>query len=182
MILSLFIAFFRVGLFAIGGGLATLPFLYEVSSNTHWFSHHDIANILAISESTPGALGVNMATFAGFKSAGILGSLFSTLGLITPSIIIIVVIAHFFSQFKEHKKVKQVLYALRPASMALITLAAYHVAKTSIINVKANIISEFFLFKAIALALLIFFVQKKIKLHPIFYLVVSAILGMVFQM
>ena len=182
MILSLFIAFFRVGLFAIGGGLATLPFLYEVSNTTHWFSYHDIANILAIAESTPGALGVNMATFAGFKSAGILGSFFSTLGLITPSIIIIVVIARLFTQFREHKKVKRVLFALRPASMALLTLATYHVAKTSIIQIEAHTITDFFLWKAIGLAILLFLAQKKVKLHPIFYLGISAILGILFHM
>ena len=93
--LRLFFEFFKTGLFAIGGGLATLPFLYEMGSNTGWFTAADVADMIAISESTPGAIGINMATFAGYKTAGIVGGVCATLGLAAPSIIIILIVAHF---------------------------------------------------------------------------------------
>ena len=86
--LRLFFEFFRAGLFAVGGGLATLPFLYEISDKTGWFTHQQLADMVAISESTPGPIGVNMATYVGFTTGGLLGSVVATLGLIAPAAII----------------------------------------------------------------------------------------------
>ena len=91
--LQLFWEFFKAGLFSVGGGLATLPFLYDISDRLGWFTHAQIADMLAISESTPGPIGVNMATYAGFTSAGIPGGVVATLGLVTPSVIVILIIA-----------------------------------------------------------------------------------------
>ena len=90
--------FFKTGLFSVGGGLATLPFLYEMSDKTGWFSHADIADMIAISESTPGAIGINMSTYAGFKTAGIPGGILATLSLAAPSVIIILIIAKFLKE------------------------------------------------------------------------------------
>ena len=90
--LSMFWEFFKTGLFAVGGGLATLPFLYHISERTGWFSAEDIANMIAISESTPGPLGVNMATYAGFQALGIPGGIFTTLSLTAPALIVITII------------------------------------------------------------------------------------------
>ena len=182
MIIRMFIEFFKVGFFSIGGGLATLPFLYELSNKTHWFSHNDIADMLAVSESTPGALGINMSTFAGYKTAGIAGAIISTLGLIAPSILIIIVIAHFLNKFKTSKLVQKALYGLRPASVALICIAGFNVASTCLINTNASKITQFFHLKAILLAIVLFFIQKRIKLHPIFYIVGCAMIGVLFQM
>ena len=99
--LLLFINFFKTGLFSIGGGLATLPFLYEMSNRTHWFSTSDIADMIAISESTPGAIGINMSTYAGFKTAGYPGGVLATVALATPSLIIILIISGFLQKFKN---------------------------------------------------------------------------------
>ena len=129
--LELIYRFFLTGLFSVGGGLATLPFLYEMSNTTHWFSHADIADMIAVSESTPGAIGINMATYAGFKTAGVPGGICATVGLAAPSIIIILIIAQFLKKFRDSKAVNRVFYGLRPASIAMITAAGLNVAVVS---------------------------------------------------
>ena len=93
--LQMFWEFFKAGLFAVGGGLATLPFLYDISQRTGWFTAEDIANMIAISESTPGPLGVNMATYAGFQALGIPGGIYTTLSLTAPAIIVISIVTPF---------------------------------------------------------------------------------------
>ena len=121
--IKLFWEFFQTGLFAVGGGMATLPFLYNISDRTGWFSHENLAEMIAVSESTPGPIGVNMATYSGYVTAGIPGAIISTSGLITPSIIIILLIAAFLKAFHDNKYVLGAFYWLRPASAAMITAA-----------------------------------------------------------
>ena len=106
--LRLYFEFFKTGLFSVGGGMATLPFLYAMSDKTGWFTHELLADMVAVSESTPGPIGVNMATYVGFASAGVLGSIVATLGLISPSIIIILIIAGFLQKFRQSKAVDAV--------------------------------------------------------------------------
>ena len=118
-LLRLVFEFFKTGLFSIGGGLATLPFLYEMSDHTGWFTHTDIADMIAVSESTPGAIGINMATYAGYKTSGILGGFCATVGLAMPSIIIILIVAHFLNKFRDSRYVARAFYGLRPASIAM---------------------------------------------------------------
>lgn len=137
IILQLFWEFFKTGLFAVGGGLATLPFLYRMSEATGWFTAGDIADLIAVSESTPGPLGVNMATYVGFKSVGLFGGVISTLGLICPSIVVIIIISRILEKFKESPAVQKVFYGLRPASTALITAAGLGVAKIALLHMEA---------------------------------------------
>ena len=141
ILLDLFFAFFKVGLFAIGGGLATLPFLYELTKKYDWITVSDISNLVAISESTPGPLGINMATYVGFLQSGVAGAVTASLGLVVPSIIIIVVIAKFLSKFRDSKIVKDVFYGLRAASTALIAVAGLGVARLAFFGEK---MTEFF--------------------------------------
>lgn len=180
--LQLFIEFFRAGLFAIGGGLATLPFLYDISQRTNWFTEADIANMIAVSESTPGPIGVNMATYTGFTSGGFLGSIISTFGLIAPSIIIIVIIAQFLKKFKENSTVQSVFYGLRPASTALIAAAGFSVVKISLFNLSNTSLVSIFNWKAIVMAVILFFAIKKYKKHPVFYIAISALIGVIFKL
>ena len=184
--LLLFINFFKTGLFSIGGGLATLPFLYEMSNRTHWFSTSDIADMIAISESTPGAIGINMSTYAGFKTAGYPGGVLATVALATPSLIIILIISGFLQKFKESRHVQNALYGLRPASIAMITAAGLNVAKVALINLDAFQAShnpaDLFLWKAILLGIIIFGGQKLFpKIHPVAFIVFSAVIGVVFR-
>ena len=184
-LLRLMFEFFKTGLFSVGGGLATLPFLYEMSDKTGWFSHADIADMIAISESTPGAIGINMSTYAGFKTAGILGGILATLSLAAPSVIIILIIAKFLNKFRDNPHVEGAFYGLRPASIAMITAAGLNVAKVALVNFTAfeasGNVADLFLPKAIILAVLIFIGQQKLKWSPIIFLAIAAVVGIVFK-
>lgn len=184
--LRLFFEFFKTGLFSIGGGLATLPFLYEMSNTTHWFTHADIADMIAISESTPGAIGINMSTYAGFKTAGYPGGIIATIALATPSLIIILIISGFLNKFQSSRHVQNALYGLRPASIAMITAAGLNVAKVALVNLDAfaasHKLTDLFLWKAILLGVVIFGGQKLFpKIHPIAFIAFSAVVGVVFR-
>lgn len=184
--LQLFYEFFKVGLFAIGGGLATLPFLYDLSARTNWFTSAQLADMIAVSESTPGPIGVNMATYGGFNAAGILGGVVATLGLITPSIIIILIVAKFLKRFSEAKLVKDVFYGLRPATAALIAAAGFQVVKISLLNLELFLqnwnFAQLFQWKALILFALLMFLTNKFKKHPVVYIAGAAVVGIVVQL
>ena len=182
--LRLFIEFFKTGLFSIGGGLATLPFLYEMSNNTGWFTTADIADMIAISESTPGPIGINMSTYAGFTTAGVLGGVIASVGLAAPAIIITLIIAKFLEKFRNNRFVEGAFYGLRPASIAMITAAGLNVARVALVNMDAlaaGNYGEFFLWKAILLSVAIFIAQKKLKWSPVIFIAIAAVVGIVFQ-
>ena len=190
-LVQLFFEFCRVGLFSVGGGLATIPFLTDLGERTGWFTSGQLADMIAISESTPGPMGVNMATYVGFTSAGVLGGVVSTLGLIFPSIVIILVISQFLQKFRQSKAVDAVFYGLRAASVALITAAMLQVAKIALMfhEVPASeywpASIELFYWPAIILAVAIFVCVKFTplkKLHPIVFIALAAVVGIVFQM
>ena len=174
--IELFFSFLKIGLFAVGGGLATLPFLYELAEKTDWISISDISNMVAISESTPGPLGVNMATYVGFFNSGPVGSAVATLGLIIPSIIISLIIAGMLEKFSNSKAVKDVFYGLRAASCALITVAGIGVAKLAFFGEKVT-----FFWQGAVLAILLFIGIKKLKWHPVVFIAISAVVGIIFK-
>lgn len=177
----LFFEFFKIGLFAIGGGLATLPFLYNLC-NIHpdWLTKSSLLDMVAISESTPGALGVNMATYVGYTIEQVSGAIISTLGLVTPSIIVIVIIAGFLNKFKDSPTVEKVFYGVRPASIGLVMAAGFLVIKEALLNMSAlnNFdIMGLFKFKSIIFAIILYIGLVKFKLHPIWYIFIAAIVG-----
>ena len=182
-LLLLFFEFAKVGLFSIGGGLATIPFLYDLAERrSDWFTAKDVADMIAISESTPGPIGVNMATYAGYNTAGILGGIVATLGLVAPAIIVIYIVAKILAAFKDNKYVKGAFTGLRPASIGLISAALYGVVKIALLHVdkftqSKNILS-LFNFKAIIFAVILFTLQKIFKkLHPIALIGIAAVVG-----
>lgn len=181
ILLRLFWEFFKTGLFAVGGGLATLPFLYEMSAKTAWFSIHDIANLVAVSESTPGPMGVNMATYTGFTTAGIVGSVIAPLGLVTPSIIIIIIVSNILNKFKENKYVQYAFYGLRAASVAMVVNALIGIAKLAFYkDVAGNLLDVFNVrWAALVIAAACFFAFRKFKGHPVLYILISAVVGIV---
>lgn len=183
--LELFYEFFKAGLFAIVGGLATLPFLYDIADKTGWYSYEQLADMVAVSESTPGPIGVNMATYVGFESGGLPGSLAATIGVVTPSVIVIFIVARFLNRFAENKRVQGALYGLRAASVALIAAACFLVVKLSLLNVplflEGGRILDLFRWEAVLLAVLLYVAMKKVKLHPAVFLAVSAVIGIVFR-
>ena len=186
--LRLFYEFFKVGLFSIGGGLATIPFLTDLGSRTGWFTAGELANMIAISESTPGPMGVNMATYVGFHMGGVPGGIIATLGLICPSILVILIIAGFLKKFRESRGVDAVFYGIRPASTALIAAALAEVCAIALLNLDAfsagGGAAALFHWKAVALAVLVFLclqLKPLKKLHPIAFIAASALIGVVFQ-
>ena len=116
----LFVEFFKVGLFSFGGGYATLPFLYQIADQYKWYSAKDLVDMLAISSITPGPVGLNVATFAGFKSADLLGALISSIALLFPSLLIVIAIYKILNKFENNFYVKAILYSIKPAGCALI--------------------------------------------------------------
>lgn len=193
--LLLFWEFFKTGLFAIGGGMATIPFLSDMA-NKHpdWFTQTDLSNMIAVGESTPGPIGVNMATYVGYITGSdygtfgaILGAIIATIGLITPSIIIVLIIAAILKSFKDNKYVNNAFYGLRPASTGLIATAGMGVIMTTLITVGGTATHTIiFNWKGIALAVVIWVLTNLIKktkgLHPIVFIALSAIVGIIFKM
>lgn len=187
--LELFWEFFKVGLFSIGGGMATIPFLYDISDKTGWFTYNELANMIAVGESTPGPIGVNMATYVGYMtgmdvaglSTALLGAVTATMGLIVPDIGVILVIAMLLKSFRDNRYVNTAFYGLRPASMGLIAAAGLSVAVTNLLPA-----GEMFNWKGLVLGILLWvftnIVKPTKKLHPIVFILASAVVGIVFSM
>ena len=195
--LRLFWEFFKTGLFAVGGGMATLPFLKDIGQSTGWYTYTDLMNMLAVSESTPGPIGINMATYVGFTVAGVPGALIATIGEITPSIIVILIVAAMLKKFRDSKYVNNAFYGLRPASTGLIGAACVAVVLevltyVSVQTPAGSIVNTFSLTGsgllnwpglALAAVLLVLtnWVKPTKKLHPIVFIALSAVVGVVFQ-
>ena len=177
--LQLFYEFFKTGLFAVGGGMATLPFLYEMSAKMGWFTEAQLTDMIAVGECTPGPIGVNMATYAGFTTAGLPGAVIATLGLVTPCVIVILIIASFLERFRTNRLVEGAFYGLRPASTALITAAGLRVLQESFFPAELSLAALGWRLVALgAVLILLTRVVKKTKgLHPIVFIALSAAVG-----
>ena len=188
--LQLFIEFFKAGLFAVGGGMATIPFLFDISDKTGWFTHGQLTDMIAISESTPGPIGVNMATYVGYTTSGIPGAIIATLGLITPSIIVILIIAGFLKAFKDNKYVQSAFYGLRPASTGLIAAAGLGVVTLVVLNqdkyALTGSIMDLINIPNIILMLILYYFTAKCKktkgLHAAAFIAASAVIGIVLRL
>lgn len=188
-IIRLFYEFLKIGLFSVGGGMATLPFLYDMSDKTGWFTYAQIADMLAVSESTPGPIGINMATYVGYTTAGIPGALAATIGIIIPGIALVLIITAILDKFRNNVYVEGAFYGLRPASVGLITAAGILVVEISLMNTalyqQTGSIIDLFQWKAIVLAALLLVLTRWVKktkgLHPVYFIVFSAVVGIVFH-
>lgn len=210
---KLYFQFFKVGFLAFGGGLATIPFLQELGNATGWFSAEELANMIAVSESTPGAMGINMSTYVGYTVINnafgnyflsFVGSMISTLGLVTPSIVVIEIVALFLNKFKTNKWVEYAFYGLRAASIGLMIAAAYSILEISLMQ-NSDIVQVFkdtfdgihlktffpnlglsldkiFNWKNIAVGTIIGITIFKYKKHPILYIACGAVLGILLWM
>ena len=194
---KLFWEFCKTGLFAIGGGMATVPFLREIADKTGWFTAGQLADMIAVSESTPGPLGVNMATYVGYTVGssqlgspwmGIVGAVVATLGLIFPSIVIVLCISFFLKRFRTSTLVDAALYGLRPASVALISAAGVEIVLFAILRVDSiyQIGAAQFSWKSVLLAAGVYtgtnLIPKLKKVHPIWFILLSAIVGVILKM
>ncbi|MEY8410968.1 chromate transporter [Lachnospiraceae bacterium 62-26] len=175
--------FFKIGLFSIGGGMATLPFLMDLTNKYDWFTVSELTNMVAISESTPGPVGINMATYAGYNAAGVLGAIVATLALTAPAWIIIILIAKFLENFSENKNVKAAFYGIRPAVAALIGYAVWELLKIALVSaaegkIQVNMVNAIVCVAAFALLQ----IKKLGKLHPLAWIAAGACIGVVLKM
>jgi len=188
-LLTLFYEFFKIGLFTFGGGYAMIPMIREIVEVHGWADSTEIINFIAISESTPGPFAVNIATFVGGRTAGLLGSVAATLGVILPSFIIILLISRFFKSFQNNKLVKGGLYGIRPAVIGLILAAGALVLLSNLFGVKTlsglwsgGVSGVDWISLGISAVIFALSLLKKGKkrIHPIFLIAISAALGIVF--
>lgn len=191
-LLLMCLEFMKTGLFAVGGGLATIPFLYEMSDNYGWFSHHDILNFIAVAESTPGPIGINMATYAGFLTHSWYGSLLATFSLVLPSVVVVLIVAKLLDKFKNNRFVIGGFHVLRPASTALIGAATLNVVLVVFFDVEKitfdmfGQIGQIFThvnWIAILICAVVFAAIRKFnKVHPLVFILICAALGIVLKL
>lgn len=183
LLLQLFWEFFKTGLFAIGGGLATLPFLSAISDKYGWFSQATLTDMIAVSESTPGPIGINMSTYAGYTTGGFWGALVATVAIVLPSVIIILIVSRFLARFDQSPLVQHAFYGLRPAVCGLIAAAGWSVISGSLLHLgTAEGLLALFNWRAILLFGALLFGILKFKKHPVVYLSIAALCGIVFGM
>ena len=183
-LLLLFYEFFKAGLFAVGGGLATVPFIREMGATYGWITEAQLADIIAVAESTPGPIGVNAATYVGFTVAGIPGAIFATIGLVTPPVIIIVLIAKAIDKYYTSHTVQSLFSGLRPAAVGLITAAGFSLLLVAL-NIKADFVGFSFaadystLVRVGLFAIFLFFTfwKKTQKIHPLFFILAGGACG-----
>ena len=182
ILLKLFWEYLKIGFFAIGGGLATIPFLLELAEKEGWFTIEQLTNMIAISESTPGPIGINMATFSGFQAAGILGGIIASFAIVIPSVIMIILIAKFLDNFNENKYVKGVFFGIRPAVTAIISVAIFELFKLTLVTKTINGWEPHW--KLIVFAIIVFAfmqIKKMKKIHPAIWILVGATVGILFK-
>lgn len=180
--LLLFFEFFKTGLFAIGGGLATVPFLFEIANKYPWFTKGQLTDMIAVAESTPGPIGVNMATYAGFSAGGIGGAIIATLGLVTPSVIVVLIVAKILAKFKDNKFVNYAFYGIRPAVAGMIIAAWVSLFQMCVINQAYTGIKDLFYLKELVIFVFMTALCLKTKINPICYIILGAIIGIIFKL
>lgn len=189
ILLRLFWEYFKIGLFAVGGGMTTLPFLYDVADKTGWFTYAQLADMIAVSQSTPGPIGINMATYVGYTVGGIPGALIATAAMIIPGITVVLIVARMLQKFKGNRFVEAAFYGLRPAAAGLIAAAGVLVVDLALLNVDLykttgnfmDLISWRGLILAAVIWVLTNLVKPTKKLHPVIYIAASAVIGIVFS-
>lgn len=183
--LQIFYEFFKTGLFAIGGGLATLPFLTDMAERLEWFTTEQLADMTAVASACPGAIGINLSVYSGYYTAGVFGSICAVLGMIAPCIICILIVAHFLKKFQNSIYVERLFYGLRPASTGMIAAALASLAQLAFLNLDlfntSKSLLQLFDWKAIVLAVVVYVFTKKTKFHPAVFLLGAAVVGAVFR-
>jgi len=181
--LKLLFEFFKVGLFTVGGGLAALPYLVQIAEKYPWFTVEELYDMIAISESTPGPIGINSATYSGFTTAGVFGGIAATIGICIPGFIICYIVARFLDKFSSNPLVKNAFYGLRPAVCGLIGVAAWELLGMTVIDISAigESFTQFLNIKSAVLFALMLFAVMKFKKHPVVYIGAAAVIGIIFK-
>ena len=189
ILLQLFWEFLKIGLFSVGGGMATLPFLYDLSDKLGWYTYAQLADMVAVSESTPGPVGINMATYVGYTVGGFGGAVLATLGVLVPGTVIVLIIAGMLAKFRGNRYVEAAFYGLRPASTGLIAAAGVSVIGVALLNTalyeETGRLLDLVSVKAVILAVVLWVLTNVVKptkkLHPVVFIAASAVVGIVFS-
>lgn len=189
ILLQLFWEFLKIGLFSVGGGMATLPFLYDLSDKMGWYTYAQLADMVAVSESTPGPVGINMATYVGYTVGGFGGAVLATLGILVPGTVIVLIIAGMLAKFRGNRYVEAAFYGLRPASTGLIAAAGVSVIGVALLNTalyeETGRLLDLVSVKAVILAVVLWMLTNVVKptkkLHPVVFIAASAVVGIVFS-
>lgn len=189
ILLQLFWEFLKIGLFSVGGGMATLPFLYDLSDKMGWYTYAQLADMVAVSESTPGPVGINMATYVGYTVGGFGGAVLATLGVLVPGTVIVLIIAGMLAKFRGNRYVEAAFYGLRPASTGLIAAAGVSVIGVALLNTalyeETGRLLDLVSVKAVILAVVLWVLTNVVKptkkLHPVVIIAASAVVGIVFS-
>lgn len=189
ILLQLFWEFLKIGLFSVGGGMATLPFLYDLSDKMGWYTYAQLADMVAVSESTPGPVGINMATYVGYTVGGFGGAVLATLGVLLPGTVIVLIIAGMLAKFRGNRYVEAAFYGLRPASTGLIAAAGVSVIGVALLNTalyeETGRLLDLVSVKAVILAVVLWMLTNVVKptkkLHPVVFIAASAVVGIVFS-
>ena len=160
--------FLKIGLFSFGGGYATIPFLYHISETYGWYTLKELTGMVAVASITPGPVGINVATYAGLKTSGILGSVLATVSEMLPSLFLVIILSKILHKFRENLFVKSVIETLKPISCALLAAVSIGLLQPQISDIKAMIL----------LAVLIL-MSLKTKKAPLFYMVIAGLVGVV---
>lgn len=183
-LLNMFLAFFRVGMFTIGGGLVAIPIMQEYAVRYGWIGEEAFIDMIAVSQSTPGPIGINLATYVGSVQYGLLGSVVVTLGMVLPSFLIISIVSRFLLHFNENRWVKSALVHIRPVVVGVILTAAFFIARVAVVDVGAyrasGDISDLADVRNIVLFLFFFLVMFKVKFHPVVFVAIGGTLGLLF--
>ena len=182
--LRLFFEFFKVGLFSVGGGLATIPFLTDKGLRTGWFTSGDLANMIAVSESTPGPIGVNMSTFVGYTHQGIPGAIMATLSLVFPSLVVIMIIAKALDKYQKNQRVQDAFAFMRPAVTGLIAAAGFSVLKIALLKEGEGFFASIN-WIAVAMFVIVFILtqlKQLKKIHPVAFIGLGAVVGILLRM
>lgn len=183
--LRLYLEFFKIGLFAVGGGFTALPFIRQLAEKYGWITERQILDMIAISESTPGSMSVNSATFVGNKTVGVLGGLVATAGVVTPSVIVILLIAHYFLRFSGTSTIRSMFSGIRPAVTGLIAAVGFEVVRIVLVSIDKLELTSTILsvlnIKMVILFGIVLYLMIKYKKHPIVYLLGLAIIGIIFK-
>jgi len=162
--------FFKIGLFSFGGGYATIPFLYQLSVDYGWYTIQELTKMIAVASITPGPVGINVATYAGVKTAGILGALAATFFEMLPSLILVIIVSKLLKKFSENFIVKSIITTLKPISCALLTAVAVNMISPSVTDIKA-----------LALLGTLLLLSWKSKKDPLFYIVIAGLAGIILK-
>lgn len=176
--IKLFFEFFKIGAFSFGGGMSTLPYIYELARETQWIDENSITNLLTVSQITPGPLACNIGTIVGFNVNGIIGSLIANIAFVIPAMIFMGVMYKFYYKLTKNKQANEVTKVIRAAALAVLIVSSISIFKKAFLYEMqySNIKNIFFCinFKSIILGILIYFFQKKININSLAMIIISA--------